>query len=560
MYSFRCAKLLRGPRARRQGEPLSPSDGAREWSGKLSRVVYPRDLSFLRLCVQPRRLELLEAAARRGAIGGLLLASMIAAPAAPALASTNLDRPAPAKARAIPVGPYEPTWDSLREHYRAPQWFLEARFGIFIHWGLYAIPAYHNEWYAKHMYATFAQWHTEHYGPPDKFGYKDFIPFFKADKYDPGQWAELFRKAGARYVVPVAEHHDGFAMYDSALTRWCAGKMGPKRDLLGELATAVRQQGLVFGLSSHRMEHHTFMYPASGVRSDQFEPAYADFYGPPVPGQMNDGNASPEFQEDWLARCQELVDKYRPQLVYFDNGVNHRAYDDVKLRFAAYYYNRAAEWGLEASIATKDDAYLAGSILDFEKAMRGPKEALAGAWQVDDQIGNSWGYVNDMRYRTSGAVLQELATVASRGGNLLLNISPRADGTIPEDQQQILLEVGRWLGTNSEAIYGTHAWARSLDGKVCFTAGTNALYAICLSWPGANLTLKSLARSAALEGKVEGVSLLGNTNAIAFSYEDAGLKLTLPAEAPGLTPAVLKITGLKMNAPGTRVPGRKGSR
>lgn len=169
-----------------------------------------------------------------------------------------------AKAAPIPAGPYEPTWDSVRAHYRTPAWFEQAKFGIFIHWGLYAIPAYHNEWYAKHMYAAFAQWHAEHYGPPDKFGYKDFIPMFNAEEYDPAGWASLFKKAGAKYVVPVAEHHDGFAMWDSKLTEWCAGKMGPRRDLIGDLSRAVKESGLVFGVSSHRMEHHTFVSGGGG--------------------------------------------------------------------------------------------------------------------------------------------------------------------------------------------------------------------------------------------------------------------------------------------------------
>jgi len=493
------------------------------------------------------------------AVLALLLALGSPVSSAAAASPTNLNPAAPLKARELPPGPWEPTWDSLREHYRTPEWFLGGKFGIFIHWGLYTVPAYHNEWYARHMYATFAQWHTEHYGPPDQFGYKDFIPLFKAEKYDPAQWAALFRKAGAKYVVPVAEHHDGFAMYDSALTRWCAAKMGPKRDLIGELAAAVRQQGLVFGLSNHRMEHHTFMYPSSRVKSDQFDPAYADFYGPPVPGQMNDGNASPQFQEEWLARCQELVDKYRPQLVYFDNGINDRAYDEVKLRFAAYYYNRATEWGLEASIAAKDTAYLAGSILDFEKAGRGPSEVLAGAWQIDDPIGDSWGYINDMRYRAADAVLRELINTVSRGGNLLLNISPRADGTIPDEQQQVLLEVGRWLETNGEAIYGTHAWTKSAEGKVCFTAKNHTLYAICLNWPATETLIKALATGSALGGKVETVTVLGQTGGIDFTQDAAGLKLKLPGTPPSRAPGVLKITGLKLNQPGPRVPAKPRS-
>lgn len=442
----------------------------------------------------------------------------------------------------LPSGPFQPTWDSIKHHYKTPAWFEDAKFGIFIHWGLYAVPAYHNEWYARHMYGAFAQWHTEHFGPPDKFGYKDFIPLFKAERYEPDAWAALFRKSGARYVVPVAEHHDGFAMYDSRLTRWCAGKMGPKRDLIGDLAKAVRKENLIFGLSSHRMEHHTFMYPTTKMKTDLFDPRNADFYGPPAPGAMNDGNASLAFQADWLARCQELVDKYRPQMVYFDNGVNDRAYDPVKLKFAAYYYNRARQWDREATIATKDTAYFSGSVLDFEKAGRGPKETLSRAWQIDEQIAtNSWGYINDIKYRSAASILAELIDTVSKGGNLLLNISPKADGTIPDEQQQILATVGKWLDTNGEAIYGTRPWTRSSDGQALrFTTKGSALYAIALAGPEARAIIPSLVTE-----KVTNISVLGHPGVLTFSQDADGLTIKMPPpSADG--PVVLKITGLKV--------------
>ena len=289
------------------------------------------------------------------------------------------------------AGPFEPTWESLRDKWRVPAWFNEAKFGIFIHWGLYSIPARINEWYERHMYTSDAKWHTEHYGSPDKFGYKDFIPLFTAKKYDPEMWAELFQKAGARYVVPVAEHHDGFAMWDSDITPWCAGKMGPKRDLTGELAKAVKARNLIFGVSSHRIEHDAFAYPAKGVPNDEFDPKYAGFYGPPIDSkEFNNSDGSPAFQGDWLARLQELTDKYEPQMIYLDNGINGRPYDDIKLKLAAYYYNRAAQWGKQATLATKDVAYLFGSVQDFEKQQRAPKWIYnAPGWQVDDAIGST---------------------------------------------------------------------------------------------------------------------------------------------------------------------------
>ncbi len=353
----------------------------------------------------------------------------------------------------------------------------------------------------------------------------------------------LFQKAGARYVIPVAEHHDGFAMYDSALTPWCAGKMGPKRDLIGDLARAVRKQGLVFGVSSHRMEHHTFMYPALKIKTDLFDPKYAAFYGPPVPGDMNDGKASAAFQADWLARGKELVDKYQPQMVWFDNGVNSRAYDSVKLKFAAYYYNRAAQWGKAVSISTKSDAYLAGSILDFEKAVRAPKEILPGNWQVDDQIGNSWGYVTGMKYRTAGSIIGELADTVSKGGNLLINISPRADGTIPDEQQQILLAVGQWLGVNGEAIYGSRPWVKSGEGPYRFTTHAGALYAVVLGKPGPDMVIASLGTQARPDALVRSVHLLGQSAPLPFTQDTFGLHVTLPHQTTADTFPVLKIIG-----------------
>ena len=232
--------------------------------------------------------------------------------------------------------------------------------------------------------------------------------------------------------MPVAEHHDGFAMWDSAITPWNAARMGPRRDILGELAQATRAEGLRFGCSFHRMEHHTFMYPASGVPNDQFDPQYAGFYGPPQPGEMNDGLASAAFQQDWLARLKELVLKYDPQLLYFDNGVNPRAYDKVKLDFAAFYYNHAVAKNQAVSIVSKDKAYLAGSVSTFEKATRAPKWIYPGPWLSDDAIsGQSWGYVDGMTYRSAADILTELIELTCKGGGLLLNISPMADGTIP---------------------------------------------------------------------------------------------------------------------------------
>jgi alpha-L-fucosidase len=494
------------------------------------------------------------------AVSGLVCSRFIGSGSAQT-GSASSARDAYAIPKPMVDGPFKPTWESLRDNYRLPRWFNEAKFGIFIHWGLYSIPARINEWYERHMYTSDVKWHTDHYGRPDKFGYKDFISLFKTPEYDPTQWAQLFVKSGAKYVVPVAEHHDGFAMWDSDITPWCAGKMGPRRDLTGELARAVRKENLIFGLSSHRMEHDSFAYPAPGVPNDEFDPKYAGFYGPPIPGEFNNSNASPAFQGDWLARVQELVDKYEPQMIYFDNGVNTRAYDDVKLRAAAYYYNQSNNRGKQSTLASKDVAYLFGSVQDFEKQQRAPKWIYdAAGWQVDDALGSTWGYTEGMSVRPAESVIRELVEVASMGGNLLLNISPMGDGSIPEVQQQALLAVGEWLKVNGEAIYGSRPWIHMGEGPMMpteapgdwkggstavegprigrqnlpppsvddfrFTVAKGSLYALGYKRPPAEANLTTLASGKAT---VERVTLLGSSEPLHFQQTARALTVLLPA-------------------------------
>jgi alpha-L-fucosidase len=468
--------------------------------------------------------------------------------------TTEMAAHAAASVRAPDVpGPFRPDWDSIRAHYRVPRWFLDGKFGLFLHWGVYAVPGYHNEWYEKHMYATYADWHAEHFGPQDRFGYKDFIPRFTCEKFDPEAWAALFEESGARYVVPTAEHHDGFSLWDSALNRWNAARMGPRRDLIGELAASVRRRGLKFGVSNHSIEHYTFIQPRPGLKTDLDGPALDDFYW-----TRHDDARLEEFLALWAAKNLELIDRYRPDMLWFDNGVNHRAYDPLKLKVAAYYYNRAAQWGQEVSLSTKDSAYLAGSILDFEKVQRGPKEILPGAWQVDDPIGTTWGYTHDMRVTGPEPVIGKLVDLVSKGGNLLLNLSPRADGTIPEPQLATLREVGAWLRVNGEAIYGTHPWTRFGEGGGRagwrFTVKGDTLYAISLTWPGERASIASLAGGRSPEGTIERVSLLGHPGALGFVREEDGLKVRLPDRPPCKYAVALKVEGLKMNPPGPAVP------
>ena len=255
----------------------------------------------------------------------------------------------------ISRGPYKDDWDSLSAH-PLPKWFRNAKFGIFIHWGVYSVPAFGSEWYSRNMYIQGSpefEHHVKTYGPHKEFGYKDFIPMFKAEKFNAEEWAQLFEEAGAKYVVPVAEHHDGFQMYKSELSHWNAAEMGPKRDTLGELCGAFAEHGLVNGASSHRAEHWFFMSHGKEFDSDIKDPMQrGDFYWPAMPEAdhhdiFSEPTPTEEYLQDWLTRTCEIIDEYRPKLIYFDWWIQHQSFRPYLKKLAAYYYNRAEEWGEE---------------------------------------------------------------------------------------------------------------------------------------------------------------------------------------------------------------------
>jgi len=245
----------------------------------------------------------------------------------------------------VPQFTFEPTGESLK-NYQVPEWYQDAKFGIFIHWGAYSVPGFGNEWYPRNMYkkdSPVFEHHVNTYGPQSQFGYKDFIPEFKAERFNASEWAQLFRDSGAKYIVPVAEHHDGFPMYDCSFTEWDAAKEGPKRDVIGELEAAVRKEGLHFGLSTHRAEHWWFFDQGMTFDSDVRDPANRDKYGPAQPQDKAEEGLMPptqEYLDDWLARTAELVDKYQPEVVWFDWWIAQPPFHAPMQKFAAYYYNR----------------------------------------------------------------------------------------------------------------------------------------------------------------------------------------------------------------------------
>jgi alpha-L-fucosidase len=455
---------------------------------------------------------------------------------------------------------YQSTWESLKE-YQTPDWFKDAKFGIFIHWGVYSVPAFKSEWYPRLMYQPGTdefKHHAATYGTQDKFGYKDFIPQFKAEKFDADAWATLFKKAGAKYVVPVAEHHDGFAMYKTALSKWNAAEMGPGRDIIGLLSTAIRKQEMVFGLSSHRIEHWFFMNGGRSYNSDVMNPAYADFYGP---AREENETPSPEYMNDWLMRCTELVNKYQPQLFWFDWWIEQPAMDPYRKTFASYYYNKGLEWNKGVVLNYKNVSYPDGTaVLDIERGK------LTGIrpfpWQTDDAVGfKSWGYIPNEEYKSAKYLITNLIDIVSKNGNLLLNIGPKADGTIPEEQQQLLLSMGKWLDVNGEAIYGTRPWKIFGEGPteviggsfgdakmkpftaqdIRFTTKDKNLYAITLDIPTAPIAIQSLSLQAN-NGIVAKVELVGSTEKVVWQQKADALIIQAAKQYPSVNAATYKIS------------------
>jgi alpha-L-fucosidase len=477
--------------------------------------------------------------------------------------------------RADHEGPYRTDWESLQK-YEIPEWYQDAKFGIFIHWGVYSVPAFANEWYPRNMYVKGSEEYKHHiatYGPQDKFGYKDLVPLFKAERFDPEAWAKLFKDAGARYVVPVAEHHDGFAMYDSDLSDWTAVKMGPHRDVIGDLAKAVRAEGLHFGASSHRVEHNFFLGVGRSTPSDINDPKYAAFYGPAHNWlEAKNGSSlandftyvSSAWADDWLARATEIVQKYHPDVIYFDWWIGQPSIRPNLARFAAFYYNASLKYGDHVGVIDYKESAMAehSAVLDFERGQLGNIRPLH--WQTDTSISNkSWGYIKDDTFKSPQFVVHQLVDIVSKNGNLLLNIGPRSDGTIPDEVQQVLRDVGAWLKVNGEAIYGTRTWRTYGEGPTQVAAGAfhdtetakytpedfrfttkgGALYAIELGWPSsAEAVIHALASDVPGNQKVESVALLGGNAKIDFQQRPDGLHLKLPPQPPSKYASAFRIT------------------
>ncbi len=378
---------------------------------------------------------------------------------------------------------YQPAWDSLTQH-EVPQWFSDSKFGLYAHWGIYAVPGFGNEWYGKWMYDSSHEIHRRHierFGSPAEFGYADFIEGFTAEHYDPDEWADLFASSGARYAGFSLAHHDGFGLWDSDVYRWNVGKLGPRRDLYGELASALRKRDLRLVAPFHIIRGFNWFLPGwnqwdqsfdesaveQGIAEgwDLFDPEFADFYWVQQTSKFED------FFAQWQLKVREVIDKYQPDLMWFDGGkFREDGYEATALEILAHYLNQAASWGKDVLVLNKLPVSMQYNfhpdfgVINFESGRDRPAQ-FERPWNDDMRIGDqSWGWVENQQYANGHTLLSKLVDCTARGGTMMLSLSPKPDGAIPEGQQKPLLELGNWLRWNSEAIYNTVPWTTNAEG------------------------------------------------------------------------------------------------
>jgi len=482
----------------------------------------------------------------------------------------------------ITDGAFKPSWESLKQ-YKCPEWFRDAKLGF---WGILSPQsvAAADGWYARTMYIEGGkpyQFHLKHFGHPSQFGYKNLIPLWKADRFDPDRLMELYKKAGGKYFVALATFHDNVDNWNSKYHRWNSVNLGPQRDIVAMWAAAAKKQGLRFGVSEHLERSYSWFNTNkgsdkkgkhAGVPYDGNDPKYADLYFPPHE-DSNVGypkNPPAWWPRQWFWRIRDLVDRFQPDLLYTDGAV---PFGKTGLSLIAHYYNANTDWHhgkLEAVYNIKNMNHRVGhdhgeyvdgiAVQDVERG--GMPDIKELPWQTDTCIGD-WFYRADIKYKSAKEVIAYLCDVVSKNGNLLLNIPIKADGTIDSEEEKVLAGMAEWISVNGEAIYGTRPWqvfgegpstmkkegghykeggfAKMTSRDIRFTTKRGALYAIAMGCPkDRKLRIRSLARSS---GQINNVSLLGYGGKLDYSQTDEALVVTLPESCISNYAVALKISG-----------------
>jgi alpha-L-fucosidase len=514
---------------------------------------------------------------RRGALG--LLAG-----GAPALKLAQGF--APPAGPQIPAGPFQGTRESLKA-YKVPDWFRDAKFGIWAHWGPQSSTEL-GDWYARNMYMEGSKQYQQHiakYGHPTKFGYKDIIPTWKAEKFDPEHLMSLYKKAGAKYFVSMGVHHDNFDLWNSKHQRWNSVKMGPKKDIVGMFHKAALKQGLKFGVSEHlAVSYHWFQTSHGADKEGQYKgipydgavdkpdwDLYHETHAVPKKKNGSDDPWNPENVPDkwklhYFNRMKDLIDNYEPDLLYTDGPI---FFEEYGLSFVAHLYNQSAKKNkgvVQAVYNSKrrEDSEAGTCVLDLERGV--VDKIWPNPWQTDTCVGN-WHYNKGYQYKSAKTVIDLLVDIVSRNGNLLLNFPLNSAGTLDSDEEKTLAGVTAWMAVNSEGIYGTRPWkifgegpgtADSAKGggnfnertrkeltaaDVRFTTKGKTLYAFCMGVPGKQAIVAPLAKNSPHgAGKIQNVELLGLKGKLKWSQDETGLKVELPEKKPCENAITLKIT------------------
>lgn len=459
---------------------------------------------------------------------------------------------------------YTADWESLSRHKQAPDWLADAKLGIYFHWGVYSVPAFGSEWYPRNMHLPghgVNKHHVKKYGEPAEFPYHKFVPDFKAEHFDPAEWAGLFQAAGAKFAGPVAQHHDGFAMWASDVNPWNVGDRGPQRDITGELAEELRRRDMKLITTFH----HARVLQRNADNPDEWDgfdshypyhPDWATSSTDPVLSKLYGNMPADEFHKYWGDQVKEVIDKYSPDMIWFDSWLNLIPESD-RQDLAAYYFNNAHREQKEVAIGYKQGDYPSSvGVLDIEQG--GKKDVTESVWMTDVTISyGSWCHTEGQRYKDAALVIRNMIDVWSKNGVVLLNVSPKANGTIPDEQQRVLREIGEWMAQHAEAVYGTrphliygHGSAAAGDGRhggqsatTEYTASDirytlakddSAMYVFFLGrpQPGQELRMKMLGKHRYCPpSPVKRVTVLGSGEEVEWRQGNTELDIVIP-DAP----------------------------